>query len=118
MKAARNFAILAVVALVIFLLPGGGRALNVLLTLLSIAFFAFVAMLGYRLYREHRFTLESLGDRLRLVLYGSMGLAVVTFAATARLFHSGLIGLLAWVALLGLCSYGIFWVYSRYRRYE
>ena len=39
-------------------LPGGNATLNVLLTLLGIVFFAAIALLGYRLYREHRFTLD------------------------------------------------------------
>jgi hypothetical protein len=46
-----------------------------------------------------------------------VALALLTFTATNRLFDEGGIGVLAWLALLGLCSYGVFWVYSRYRRY-
>jgi drug/metabolite transporter (DMT)-like permease len=116
-KAARNFAIVALVALAIVLLPGGGSALNVALTVLTIAFFAAIAYFGYRLYRDYRFNLESLETRQRLVLYSSIGLAFLTFTATERLFDEGGIGVLAWLALLGICSYGIFWVYTQYRRF-
>jgi predicted DNA repair protein MutK len=115
MKAARNFAILALLALVLVVAPGGGPALEVMLTLLTIAFFASIAFLGYRLYREHHFTLESLGDRERLVLYTSVGLAFLTFVGTARLWHVGGGGIIAWMALLGLASYGVFWVFQRSR---
>jgi O-antigen/teichoic acid export membrane protein len=118
MQFAWKLGVVALIALVLVVLPGGGSALDVALTLLTIAFFTAIALLGYRLYREHRFELESLEPRQRLVLYGSVGLAFLTFTATNRLFDEGGIGVLAWLALLGLCSYGVFWVYSRYRRYS
>jgi hypothetical protein len=117
MEFAWKLGVVALIALVLVVLPGGGSALDVALTLLTIAFFTAIALLGYRLYREHRFELDSLDSRQRLVLYGSVALALLTFTATNRLFDEGGIGVLAWLALLGLCSYGVFWVYSRYRRY-
>ena len=117
MTAARNFGILALLALVLVVAPGGGPALEVILTLLTIAFFASIAFLGYRLYREHRFTLESLADRERLVLYASIGLAFLTFVGTARLWDVGGGGVIIWLALLGLASYGVFWVFQRSRDY-
>ena len=113
---ARNFAIVALIALGFTVLPGGRNTLDVILAILSIAFFAAIAFLGYRLYREHRFTLESLGERERAVLYGSIGLALLTFVASARLFDGPLI--LLWLALLGLASYGVYWVFQSSRRYD
>ena len=50
------------------------------------------------------------------MLYGSVALAFLTFTATRRLFEQGGIGVLLWVALLGACSYGVFWVWTRYRK--
>jgi uncharacterized protein involved in cysteine biosynthesis len=117
MQFAWKFGVVALIALVLVILPGGGSALDVALTLLTIAFFTAIAMLGYRLYREHRFELDSLEPRQRLVLYASAGLALLTVTATNRLFDEGGIGVLAWLALLALCSYGVFWVYTQYRRY-
>jgi uncharacterized protein involved in cysteine biosynthesis len=117
-RAALNFAIIALVALVLFLLPGGGSALNVVLTLLTIAFFVAIALLGYRLYRQYRFEIESLETGQRAVLYCSVGVAFLTFTATNRLFDLGGVGVLAWLALLGAASYGVFWVFSRYRRFS
>ena len=46
-----KFGIVALIALVLFLLPGGGSALSVLLTVLSIVFFTLIALLGARLWR-------------------------------------------------------------------
>ena len=70
MQFAWKFGVVMLVALALVVLPGGGDALDVVLTLLSIAFFAAIAFLGYRLYRQYRFDLESLDRTLRLALYG------------------------------------------------
>ena len=118
MRAARNFAIIALVALGITVLPGGGPTLDVVLTLITIGFFAAIALLGYRLYREHHFTLDALEPRQRLVLYAAIGLAFLTFAATQRMFDAGGLGALGWVALLCLASYGVFWVFQQSRKYD
>ena len=117
MVLARNFAIVALVALALVLIPGGGNGLDVALTVLSLAFFTAIALLGVRLYRQNRFTLDSLTDRQRLVLYGSVALAFLTFTATERLFDIGGAGVLAWLALLGVCSFGVFWVFTQARQY-
>jgi hypothetical protein len=117
-KAARNLAIIALVALAVVALPGGGAVKDVVLTLISIAFFAAIAVFGYRMYRQHHFTLDALAPRERLVLYASVGLAFLTFAGTRRLFDAGGPGAIGWIALLGLSSYGVFWVYMQSRRYE
>ena len=116
MRTARNFAIIALVALAIAFIPGGGPTLDVVLAVITIGFFAAIAFFGYRLYREHRFTLESLESRDRLILYASIGLAFLTFVATPRLFVG--LGVLAWLALLALASFGVFWVVTRARRYD
>lgn len=117
MKLALQFGLVALIALVLTVLPGGGPALDVALTLLTLAFFIGIAYLGFRLYREHRFTLDALTERQRLVLYGAVGLAFLTFTATPVLFATGAAGALAWVALLGACSYGVYWVFTSSRSY-
>ena len=105
------------IALVFTVAPGGGSTLNVMLAILSIAFFVAIALLGYRLYRENSFTLDSLSDTQRGVLYSSVGGAFLVFAASERLFDWGGGGVVIWIALLGLCSYGVFWVYMSSRDY-
>ena len=112
-----KFGIVALIALVLFLLPGGGSAIDVLLAALSIIFFAVIALFAARLFRENRFTIDSLSDRQRLVLYGSIGLALLTFAATRRMFDEGGLGVLAWLALLGICSYGVYWTWRTSQEY-
>lgn len=105
------------VALLLTAAPGGGDTLAVILRTISIGFFVAIALFGYRLYREHQFTLESLSDAQRAVLYTCVGGAFVVFAAGERLFDWGGGGVVIWIALLGLCSYGLFWVWTSSREY-
>ena len=118
MRQVRNWSIVALIALAIVVLPAGGPFLNVVLALLSIAFFAAIALFAYRLYNEQRFTIDSMTDRQRFVLYASIGLALLNFTATSRLFNAGGLGVLVWLLILGACSYGVMWVYVSYRRYS
>lgn len=113
-----KFGLIASVALVLTGLPGGDNALNLLLTALSLAFFTAIALLGYRLFHQFRSDIEGLPDANRAVLYGSIGLAFLTFCATSRLFDVGGGGVVVWLALLGACSYGVYWVWAQYRAYE
>jgi hypothetical protein len=113
-----KFGVIALVALLLVVLPGGGNALDVLLTALTIVFFAAIALLVARLYRQYRLDIESLDQNVRLALYGSLAIAVLTFTGTQRLFDAGGAGVLLWFALLAVASYGLFWAWTRYRRYE
>ena len=118
MQTAWKFGLIALVALLFELLPGGGNLLAVLLTALTVAFFAAIAILVARLYRQYRLDIETLSSSIRLALYGSLARAVLTFTATDRLFNAGGAGVLVWFALLALASYGLFWSWTHYRRYE
>ena len=118
MELAWKFGVIALIALVLVVLPGGGNALDVLLTALTIVFFASIALLVARLYRQYRLDIESLEPNVRLALFGSLAIAVLTFTGTDRLFDTGGAGVLLWFALLAVASYGLFWAWTRYRRYE
>jgi hypothetical protein len=110
--------IVALVALALVALPGGGHALDVVLTAITIAFFAGIALFVARLYRQYRLDIDTLDPNIRLALYGSLAIAVLTFTGTDRLFNAGGAGVLVWFALLAVASYGLFWAWTRYRRYE
>ncbi len=118
MQTAWKFGLIALIALVFVVLPGGGNALDVVLTVLTVAFFAAIALLVARMYRQYRLDIESLDTSIRLALYGSLAIAVLTFTGTDRLFNAGGGGVLVWFALLVVASYGLFWAWTRYRRYE
>ena len=117
MQFAWKLGIVALIALVLVVLPGGGNALDVVLALLSIVFLAAIALLGYRLYGQYRLDIDGLEQNTRLTLYSSIGLAILTVVATDRLFDVGGAGIVAWFALLALCSYGIYWVWTQWRSY-
>ena len=118
MQIAWKIGVVALIALALTTLPGGGDALDVVLTLLSVLFLAAIAALGYRFYRQYHFDLDALEPSVRLALYGSIALAVLTVVGTSRLFDlGGGAGIIVWFALLGLCSYGLYWVWTQYRSY-
>jgi hypothetical protein len=113
-----KFGVIALVALALEALPGGENARDVVLSAFTIVFFAAIALFVARLYRQYRLDIESLDANIKLALYGSLAIAVLTFTGTDRLFDAGGGGVLLWFALLALASYGLFWAWTRYRRYE
>ena len=117
MQFAWKLGVVALIALAFTVLPGGGSALDVAVAFLTIVFLAAIAILGYRLYMQYRIDLDSLEPNARLALYGSIALAILTIIATDRLFDAGGAGIIGWFALLALCSYGIYWVWTQYRSY-
>jgi hypothetical protein len=117
MQFAWKLGVVALVALALTVLPGGGSALDVAVAFLSILFLAAIAFLGYRLYRQYQIDIDSLEPNVRFALYGSLALAILTIVSTDRLFDVGGAGIVGWFALLGLCSYGIYWVWNQYRSY-
>jgi hypothetical protein len=116
-RALRNFGILALVALALVVLPGGGAAVSVILTVLGAAFLISLAFFLLQLYRENRWTLESMDTVYRVVLYASIGLAFLTFAGYQKLWQAGgTSGRVVWLALLALAGYGVFWSWAQARR--
>jgi len=110
--------IVALIALAAMVLPGGGGALRVAGALLSIVFLAALSIVAYRLHRQNRIDIETLHPNVRLALYGSIAGAVLTIVGSSRLFDVGGAGVLIWLALLALCSYGIYWVWTQWRAYS
>ena len=100
MRAARNVAIIMLLALVVAFLPGGGNAAEALITALTMALLAGVAWMVYTLSRENQLTLATLSDGRRALLYGAVGMIALLIAGTDKLFSSGG-GTLLWILLLG-----------------
>ena len=118
MQLAWKLGVVALIALAFTVLPGGGGALRVVGALLSIVFLAALSFLGYRLYRQYRIDIDTLDPNVRLALYGSIAGAILTIVGTSRLFDVGGAGIVIWFALLALCSYGIYWVWTQWRSYS
>jgi len=112
----RNAVIIAVLALGVWALPGGGTAADFFGALLFVILTLGLGFFGGRMYLENRAGLESLGDRWRGQLYVAVGVIVLTVAAGPKLFDSGA-GTLAWIMLLAGCAFALFGVVRHAREY-
>ena len=115
-KTARNVAILLVLAAAVAYLPGGSRAAATFQTILGVVFMLALGYAGLRLYIRARVDVYGLGDRRRALLYGSLGVGVVTVAAKPRMWETGF-GEFAWFVLLGMVVYTLFALYRYSRSY-
>jgi len=109
--AARNIAIIAVLALGVAFLPRGGDIASAVFTLITMAFLAVIVLALYRFSQANRLTLSALPDSRRFVLYAALGLVVLLIAGASTMFDTGL-GTLAWIVLLGSAGVGIWLVWS------
>src|SRR3954470_5066784 len=88
-RTVRNVGILLVLALAVWRLPEGALAGRTISNLLSIILLAGLSFFAYRMYMQNRTTLLDLPERQRVVLYGSVGLMIITLVATSRMWNSG-----------------------------
>jgi low temperature requirement protein LtrA len=115
-KHARNFGIVALLALGVYALPGGGTAANLFGAVLFVIITAGIALLGSRFYRERRMDIYSLGDRWRLIAYVAVGAIVLTLAGSPKLMDTGP-GTVLWLALLGAAGYTLYRVWRHSKEY-
>ena len=112
----RNLLIILVIAALVLVLPNGGTAARVALQAISLGFLSAIAWIASRMYREHRTTLYSLGDRRRCVLYVAVGVATLTFSASGRMLGGG-IPTVAWLLLIGGSAYAVYAVFRSAKQY-
>lgn len=116
MKHLRNGAIIVILALIVWLVPGGSTAGSTVSSLIWIAFAAGLLFFGYRIYMERRDTLFGLEERQRGILYASLALATVAIVGTGRMWDSGA-GALVWLVMISLAGFGVYSVWQAYRQY-
>jgi hypothetical protein len=97
-KAARNVAIIMLLALGIAFLPGGGNAVATIETAIAMAFLAGISWMLYTLSRQSQLTLATLSDGRRVIFYGAFGMLALLIAGQDKLWSSGA-GTLLWVLL-------------------
>jgi hypothetical protein len=113
----RNVLIIVLLALAVWLLPGGNTGTNTIYNLLTVILTAGLMFFAYRLYMEHRATIFGLGDRQRAILYGCVAMAAFALIATSKLWNEGGLGALLWFGLIGLAAYGMYTVWRTYQEY-
>jgi hypothetical protein len=112
----RNILIVAAIAAIVVIVPGGGTGASVVSQAVSLAFLAALVWFATVMYRQHRVTLYSLGDGRRAILYVAAAVAAVTLTGTSRLWNSSG-GEVAWLVLLGGAIYAAFAVIWAARKY-
>jgi hypothetical protein len=110
MRTARNIAIIALLAVPIAFLPGGGDVADAIFVALTLAFLAGIAAMVYTLFRQNQLTLSTLSDSRRALLYGAVGgLALLVAAQDEMLDWAG--GIVIWIGLIVACAFLIFAVW-------
>jgi hypothetical protein len=113
-KHARNIAIILLIGLGVDVIPGGGQGATSFQQLLYLLFLGTIAWFVSILYREHRATLYSLGDRRRAILYASIGALILVVSALWRV--SGPSAVVALV-VAGVAVYAIVAIFVSARQY-
>lgn len=116
LKNLRNIAILVVLAVIVWLVPGGKGASLTLSNLLGLALAAALIFFGYRLYMEHRTTILGLEDRQRGILYAALALIVIAIVGFSGMWATGA-GALLWLALVLIACWGLYSVWRAWRAY-
>jgi hypothetical protein len=100
LRALRNIAIIALLALAVTAVPGGGNVAEGLITALVMAFLAAIAFAVYRVFRQNSFAYMALTDGWRAAVAAAVGAIVLMIAGADELLATGL-GLVVWLAVLG-----------------
>jgi hypothetical protein len=113
-KHVRNIAIILLIAAAVDLVPGGGRAANTVAQAISLLFIATLGWFAGLMYRQHRVSLYSLGDKRRFGLYASLGALLLVFSALYRV--QGISAVIA-VVVAAVAVYAIFAIVWSARQY-
>jgi hypothetical protein len=116
-KHLRNIAIVILLAVIVWQVPGGGTSAATINNILGLIFMGGLLFFGYRMYMENRDTIFGLGERQRGILYASVALAAITLVATERMWESGGLGAVLWLAFISAAVYGLYMVWRAYREY-
>lgn len=99
LRTARNVAIVLILALGIYLLPGGGNVAEAILSALSLILLVAIGLLLVRYWRQSSFTRDAMTDRQRGLIYGALAAIALMVAGADELFETGL-GTVVWIAIL------------------
>jgi hypothetical protein len=117
LRTLRNIAIVAILAVPVAFVPGGGNAAEAVLVVLGMAFLAALAAAARQVYRENRLTFDSLPDDQRAVLFGAVGVIVLMIAGAGKMLGGGGLGAVIWVTLMACAVIAIVGVWMRAHTY-
>ena len=117
MRVVRNIAIIALLAVPVAFLPGGGQAARTVVTALTMAFLATLGFAAYQVYRNNRLTVDTLPDDQRAVLFGSVGVLALMVAGASPMLGGGGFGAVLWVTLVACAVIAIISVWNRAHTY-
>jgi len=113
----RGFAIILLIAVVIWLLQLQ-TALVSLLLIARIAFFLAIAFFLYLVWRERRSDIAMWSRNSQVVFYGAVGLAVADVGAMILTsYPSGSLEVLVFLGVLAACGYSLWRVWRREHTY-
>jgi len=115
-KAARNVAIIMLLALGVAFLPGGGNAVATVTTAIGMAFLAGITWMLYTLSRQNQLTLATLSDGRRAIFYGAFGMLALLVAGYDKLWSTGG-GTLIWILLLAASVVAIYRIWTEANTY-
>lgn len=116
MKLARNIAIVALLALVVAVLPGGDNVARAVLAAISLTFLVLIGLAGRELYRQNHMSYIGLTDRQRLIFVGALGALVLMVAGADELTRTGL-GVVLWLVVIAASVFAIVRVVGESRAY-
>ncbi len=116
MRAARNVAIILVLALIVSEVPGGGNFAQGLLAAITVTFLVLIGALCYQVYRQNKFTYLGLTEGRRAIVVGALGAIVLMIAGLDEMLEGGLAAFV-WFVVVGLSVYGLIRVYQDSRAY-
>jgi cellobiose-specific phosphotransferase system component IIC len=107
LKVIRNVAIIALLALILTVLPGGDNITDGVLLALSLILLGAVALLLVRFWQQSSLTRDTMTDRQRGIVYGALGAIALMIAGTDELFDTGA-GTVAWLLIMVVSGWLIF----------
>lgn len=115
-KAARNVAIIMLLALGVAFVPGGGNAVDTIMTAIGMCFLAGITWMIYVLSRQNQLTLATLSDGRRAIFYSAFGVIALLVAGYHKLWSTGT-GTLLWLVLLAASVVAIWRIWTEASTY-
>ena len=116
LKGLRNFAIIALLALAVAVLPGGGNVADGILAAMTVIFVSLIGFAVYVSYRNNRLSFLALDETQRRMFIASAGAVALMIAGMDELFRTGL-GALLWLAVVGFAGFTMVRVVLESRSY-